>query len=81
MKRYRDNPMTPNMRAGLLFLANQPDGPHEVTCVGQPTRFRLVKFGYAQFVQPTDPLAVLLTRRGDWPMRITGAGRQAAAAL
>jgi hypothetical protein len=77
VKRYADNPLTPNMQAALLFLVHMPPGAHDVTVAGRPTRQRLAKFGYAEFVAPDDPVDRLLCHKGDWPMRITEAGRKA----
>jgi len=72
MKSYADRALTPKMHAALRSLAKGERGG-----CGRPTKQRLVKFGFAQYVTPEDPIDRLLINRWDWDLSITDKGREA----
>jgi len=68
MKSYKDQKLTPRMREGLRLLAQGNHLAEAGCCVGRPSKQRLAKYGFAEYVTPKD---------WDGPMRIMDKGWRA----
>ena len=68
MKSHKDQKLTPRMRKGLILLARGDNLSYAHTCVGRPSKQRLAKYGFAEYVTAKD---------WDGPMRITDKGWRA----